>query len=332
MKPGISIIIPVYNAAQYLTRCLDSIIGQSYHNWECTLIDDGSADDSGRICDEFVKKDPRFRVIHNDNGGVSVARNIGIEESTGEWLFFCDADDEVLPDGLQTLIDVSSGSGCEMVFGGYVVCNEEGEMIASPREEVCKEFSKIETIEQLYRASYSNYEGYLWCKLFRTDLIKNHHLSFSEEIFFNEDRLFIMQCLAQVCHAVVYTSTPVYRYYHHPQSVYWSLQKQWNPRYVTDLRAYVKMYETVSEITSRGNVLLIAKEGIRSSIKTIRRMLKRNHVKDVQVESEVAQIEKMYLGIWDKIRLYFLRRSRKLKHPFMLACSLALYVWSTNSF
>jgi hypothetical protein len=92
------------------------------------------------------------------------------------------------------------------------------------------------------------------------------------------------------------------------------------------------MYETVSEITSRGNVLLIAKEGIRSSIKTIRRMLKRNHVKDVQVESEVAQIEKMYLGIWDKIRLYFLRKSRKLKHPFMLACSLALYVWSTNSF
>lgn len=313
MKSSISIIIPIYNASKYLNRCLDSIIGQSYSNWECILIDDGSVDDSGRICDEYVKKDHRFRVIHKENGGVSTARNVGINDSEGEWLYFCDADDELLSDGLETLIHAFSKSGSDLIFGGYIECNEDGEVIASPRCEIHKNLSMEETIQQLYRPSYSNYEGYLWCKLFRADLVKTHHLAFAEDVFFNEDRLFIIQCLRHVGHGIVYTSALVYRYYHHPQSAYWSLQRQWNPRYVTDLKAYAMMYEEVCEMTTESRIRLMAQEGIRSSIKTIRRMLKRNHVKDTLVENEVVRIEKLYLAPWDKIRLCFMRRARKLE-------------------
>ena len=313
MKSNISIIIPVYNASKYLNRCLDSIWRQSYSNWECVLVDDGSTDDSGRICDEYVKKDSRFRAIHKENRGVSSARNAGIYQAKGEWLYFCDADDELLPDGLETLIRISSKSIVELVFSGYIECNEDGEVIASPHCEIHKNLSMEETIQQLYRPSNSNYEGYLWCKLFRMDIVKEKHLTFAEDIFFNEDRLFIMQYLRHISHDVVYASVPVYRYYHHPQSAYWSLQHQWNPNYITDLKAYVKMYETVCEITTDSRIRLIAQEGIRSSIKTIRKMLKKNHAKDAFVENEVARIEKSYLAPKDKIRLYFMRRARKLK-------------------
>ena len=95
----ISIIIPVYNAEKYLNRCLDSVLAQTFTNWECLLIDDGSKDLSGKICDEYVSKDSRFRVFHKENGGVSVARNLGIRESLGEWIYFCDSDDYVYPQG-----------------------------------------------------------------------------------------------------------------------------------------------------------------------------------------------------------------------------------------
>ena len=102
-SPLISIIIPVYNAERYLRQCLDSVVAQTYTNWECLLVDDGSKDGSGEICDEYAKKSSRFRVFHKENGGVSSARNTGIEESKGEWVYFCDADDYVYPKGIEII-------------------------------------------------------------------------------------------------------------------------------------------------------------------------------------------------------------------------------------
>ena len=91
----VSIIVPVYKVEQYLARCIDSILAQTYKDWELLLIDDGSPDRSGFICDEYATKDPRIRVFHKENGGVSSARNIGIESSHGEWIYFLDSDDYV---------------------------------------------------------------------------------------------------------------------------------------------------------------------------------------------------------------------------------------------
>ena len=302
----ISIIIPYYKTYEETEKLMKVLIPQLTNEVEVFLIDDGCHDER---LDKY-----NINVIHlEENRGLSYARNVGINQAKGDWLYFCDADDELLPDGLETLIRVSSESIGELVFCGYVECNEDGEVVASPRYEIHKNFSVKETVKQLYRPSYSNYEGYLWCKLFRADFVKTHHLGFAEDVFFNEDRLFVIQCLRHISHDVVYASVPVYRYYHHPQSAYWSLQRQWNPRYVTDLRAYVMMYEEVCEMTTESRIRLMAQEGIRSSIKTIRRMLKRNHVKDTLVENEVVRIEKLYLAPWDKIRLCFMRRARKLE-------------------
>ena len=94
-NPKISIIVPVYNVEQYLRRCIDSILNQSFADFELLLIDDGSKDKSGAICDEYAAKDSRIRVFHKENGGVSSARNIGLENARGEWLSFIDGDDVI---------------------------------------------------------------------------------------------------------------------------------------------------------------------------------------------------------------------------------------------
>lgn len=100
MCKKISIIIPVYNAERFLRRCLNSVLNQSYSNWECIIVDDGSKDSSPAICDEYVKTDSRFKVIHKENGGVSRARNTGLSLVVGEWVTFVDSDDELALDAL----------------------------------------------------------------------------------------------------------------------------------------------------------------------------------------------------------------------------------------
>lgn len=105
MCKKISIIIPVYNAERFLRRCLNSVLNQSYSNWECIIVDDGSKDSSPAICDEYVKTDSRFKVIHKENGGVSRARNTGLSLVVGEWVTFVDSDDELALDALKHFIE-----------------------------------------------------------------------------------------------------------------------------------------------------------------------------------------------------------------------------------
>ena len=92
-NPKISIIVPVYNAERYLHRCIDSILAQTFRDFELLLIDDGSKDNSGYICDEYAEKDERVKVWHKENGGVSSARNVGLDNARGEWVTFADSDD-----------------------------------------------------------------------------------------------------------------------------------------------------------------------------------------------------------------------------------------------
>lgn len=98
MNPLISIIVPIYNAESTLNRCIDSIINQSFDDWELLLIDDGSKDQSGKICDEYATKDSRIKVFHKENGGVSSARNLGLDNALGKWITFIDSDDKIFDD------------------------------------------------------------------------------------------------------------------------------------------------------------------------------------------------------------------------------------------
>lgn len=114
-KPEISIIIPVYNVEKYLTNCLKSLLIQTYSNWEAILVDDGSTDNSGVICDHFAKRDGRFRVIHKENGGLSSARNIAIPQAKGDYIFFLDSDDFIAEYALERLIGIANQYDADMV-------------------------------------------------------------------------------------------------------------------------------------------------------------------------------------------------------------------------
>lgn len=127
MTPFFSIIIPVYNVATYLRECLDSVLVQTFSNWEAICIDDGSTDCSGAILDEYSAKDKRFRVIHRQNAGVSAARNKGLDVAAGEWVWFVDADDAIHPDSLEFLSKlISKNSGAKTIS---FATHREGEQV-----------------------------------------------------------------------------------------------------------------------------------------------------------------------------------------------------------
>ena len=118
MHDLISIIIPVYNAEKYIRKCLDSIIAQSHTNWEAILVDDGSPDNSGVICDEYAANDKRFKVVHQQNGGVSVARQTGLDNATGDCIIHCDPDDWIEPTMLEEMLECLISNNA-----GMVICN-----------------------------------------------------------------------------------------------------------------------------------------------------------------------------------------------------------------
>ena len=116
----ISIIVPVFNVEKMLPHCLDSIKAQTFSDFECLLIDDGSTDSSGILCDEYVAFDPRFKVIHSENQGASAARNLGLDNASGEWIQFIDSDDWIAPDFLQNYFNI--GNGYDIIFQGITIC------------------------------------------------------------------------------------------------------------------------------------------------------------------------------------------------------------------
>ena len=114
--PKISVIVPVYNTEKYLNRCIDSILAQTFTDFELLLIDDGSTDCSGKICDEYAAKDSRVRVFHKENGGVSSARNMGLDNAQGEWITFVDSDDWVHEDFLKKRLALALNDNADIAY------------------------------------------------------------------------------------------------------------------------------------------------------------------------------------------------------------------------
>ena len=131
MEELISVIIPVYNVNKYLNKCIGSIVNQTYKNLEIILVDDGSTDNSGEICDEWKQKDSRIKVIHKKNGGQASARNCGIDISKGKYIMFLDADDYIDQNYLLTLVSVAEKHMCDVVCSGQYKVKEDGEIIDS---------------------------------------------------------------------------------------------------------------------------------------------------------------------------------------------------------
>lgn len=164
----VSIIIPVYNVQAYLPQCLDSVLKQSYVNWKAILVDDGSTDDSGRICDDYARRDPRFKVVHQVNAGAANAKNTGLDHADGAYIAFIDSDDWVEPDWLETLVRTAKEKQADVVE-----CDFQKEYVN--RFETVNDWEDTVFTSEGYLAQYlGNWTCSLfWNKLYRADLLKN---------------------------------------------------------------------------------------------------------------------------------------------------------------
>lgn len=187
--PCISVIVPVYNVENYLPRCVDSILSQSFTDFELILVDDGSPDNSGKICDEYAEKDNRVRVFHKPNGGVSSARNLGLDNALGEFVTFIDSDDYVGREYLIELVSTIEDSKVDFV----AICNTI--QIAPFCSYIRLERADFDTLFSQYSFQKLCCP---WGKLFRLSLIKKIGLNFDTSIHLGEDVVFVMTYLLNI--------------------------------------------------------------------------------------------------------------------------------------
>lgn len=173
----ISVIVPIYNSEKFLSRCIKSIISQSYTNWELLLINDGSQDKSLEICNEYMSKDPRIKVFNQSNSGVSSARNLGIKNANGTWITFIDSDDWIEKNYLENF-----NQEYDLCLQGYY----KGDSLIQYKQSIVNANPGAEYLYQRY--VYGPY-----CKLFKSEIIHNNNILFDLGLFFGEDILFLMQ-------------------------------------------------------------------------------------------------------------------------------------------
>lgn len=208
----VSVIIPVYNVQKYLTQCMDSVCTQTYQNLEIILVDDGSTDNSGKLCDEFAQKDSRIKVIHKLNGGLSEARNAGTAACSGEFVFYLDSDDYLERDAISALMSIQSESHAEAVIGNFSYEYSDHEDIAQPNTGTIQKYYRKEAISLLMQGKL---QTFAWGKLIRSDIAKRHLFPVGK-LF--EDH-FWTHLIFQDCETVVYSSKPTVHYRQRDNSI-----------------------------------------------------------------------------------------------------------------
>lgn len=210
MRPMVSIVVPIYNAEQYLRRCVDSILNQEYTDFELLLVNDGSTDASGDICEEYGDRDPRVIVIQKENTGVSDSRNRALDRARGKYLQFLDSDDWITPDATRLFVRAAEEYGCDMVISDfYRVVGERLSTKGDIEEEGV--LTREEFAAHMMENPADFYYGVLWNKLYRRDIVEEHNLRMDTDINWCEDFMFNLEYIryAKVFYAL---HAPIYYY------------------------------------------------------------------------------------------------------------------------
>ena len=241
-SPIISIIVPIYNREKWLRNCLESISSQTFKDWECILVNDGSTDNSLKIAQEYAENDERFFVFSQDNQGVSAARNLGLDHTQGKWVTFVDSDDEIAPDYLEILHKLGEENNADLVNASCIYHyngNKKSPRILS------------DTIYTFQEEDFGNYfssrmSGII--KLYRLDLIKEHHLRFETKFHFAEDLIFCIEFYLRAQRFAT-SSKAIYKYCHRGNSQN-QLHKQFYD-FQTEIELYNKILSYYEQMTAR---------------------------------------------------------------------------------
>lgn len=241
--PIVSVIVPVYKAEKYLRQCIESILAQTFTDWECILVDDGSPDHSGTICDEYAARNSRIRVIHKENGGVSSARNVALGRMTGKWLTFVDSDDRLYPNALQRWVEVAEQNSLDLIQCHFNREYKEGQIEGN-------------ATEVLTAAQYADSENYLtcvWGTLFKTSIVKEHTLRFDENVKLGEDQIFLLNYM-QLCTRIQRIGDVLYFYRNNEQSAVNNPKPEYE---MTSVRAFKELKRTNPIAKKRCDAMLM---------------------------------------------------------------------------
>lgn len=309
----ISVIVPVYNVEQYLKRCVESLFVQSYKNLEIILVDDGATDQSGKICDELSCKDNRIKVIHKENGGLSDARNKGLEYATGDLIAFVDSDDYIAPNMYERLVSVMNDTDTDIVMCRYIRFKGETceEIIENKVDVKVMDTSKV--LENIYGTDGETYTV-AWNKLYKRDVIADIRYPVKKV---NEDEYTTYKYFANA-KKVAYTSEILYYYFYNDNSI--TTKKN----YLSNKDIYDALDERIEYLSKRGFSNLenkIQKQYLDRIIFRNRLLLQNNKEEAKQLlrmyKNRYARVKEMVPGIGYKIynvspsMYYFLLKLRK---------------------
>lgn len=331
-NPIISIIVPVYKADKYLNRCIDSILAQTFTDFELILVDDGSPDNSGNICDEYAKKDNRVRVIHKGNEGPAKARNTGIENSKGEFIGFIDSDDYIESTMYQELFNSANIYHSDMVVCGYS-CSRLNEFKVFPpiacEQRLDREYIKNVLIKKIANSDDLGMYS-LWNKLFRKSIILDNHIRIDESLTYAEDWFFNINMISfySIISAV---DKCLYHYLPNMDGLYSKYRDdffQVNHKMRLRLK---KIYEenNISEEDSFKRDIRYYWENIRQIVKIFNNSKNpKKLIKEILQDQEMKNIAIKILS-FDRKQLLENSMSRKNKiFPFMICCLPSFLIYT----
>ena len=297
---AISIIVPVFNTEKYISRCIDSILAQTYADYELIIVDDGSFDRSGEKCDQYARKDSRIRVIHQSNGGLSDARNRGLDAATGSYVLFVDSDDYILPQMLQTMLSKSIEYDADVVICGFLHIQKDDK----PVEETCQipsqecEIDKTEALAAMNR--YLEY-GCVTNKMFRRRLFDT--IRFPKGKIFEDH--FVLPGLYGSSSKIVIIPDRLYCYVHTNGSI---TRSDMNVRSLDLIESH---YERIKMLEREGLTLLLP-ESAKDILDLYLRFRKRITIRSSGEKKRLHEIRKM-------VRYSYLRYGKRIRKAEILS-------------
>lgn len=327
----VSIIIPIYNTEKYLRKCIDSIINQTYKNLEIILINDGSTDNSKKICDEYKNKDDRIKVINKENSGISATRNMGLDAATGNWMIFVDSDDWVKDDMVEKLLNIAKKENAEIVQCNSYYAYEKEEIkraaiIPNYQKRTDIENIKLDIISPKYdeveNNTYTSAIRAVHGKLYKSEILKNK--KFLEDIFIFEDGIFLLNVLDNVKKYILVNE---YLYYYRISEN--SISKKFSDNYLEQIDKIMKninlhIEKQKNKIKYESVYYAMCFEMISSSM--TRYFFNKNNKNKHNMKLLKDKCEKQYKNVIEKVDKKYLNSNQKIllfllkKHMYFLIC------------
>lgn len=276
----VTIIIPVYKVEKYIRRCVDSVLMQSYQNLQIILVDDGSPDSCGKICDSYMKIDHRVKTIHQSNGGLSIARNTGLKSASGKFIYFLDSDDYIAPDAIEIMVRLANKNHADIVMAGHNRVEADGDIHCDSSN-----WPHLQTTGEIKKAILVNdIPNFAWGKLYKKDLWDNYR--FPEHIVMED--MYVVAFVFYKAENIVITSQPLYFYSNENSG---SIMRGRNKAYIRlHYGQYLgwKRHEELARDVSPDAILTCAQKAVHAAVRALSldagvNMLHKEEVKDAKL-------------------------------------------------